>query len=306
MGILDISAELLFSIAQNLSTIDLYRFMRTCHRVSSVLTPLYYNHRLQYTDWDAALEWAADHDDTVVAEIAISRGAKVDKKIEGQLYCYSPLHRAALSDSPNVIRILVRHGAAVDGQGTDPLTPLYLAALFGRARAVSVLLELGAVIPLVYNHDRVGLPAHLSASKGDVDCMKAFIAGGFDFNTKGAGRKTVLHEATNAPGGKMMQYLLEQRGGRAIINTQDSQGRTPLHYAVCCECSEEKVRLLLRYGANTGIEDCDGFTPVGLARRRGMYDLDRVFLEFENNTPNQVWVRSAHTSAAVSRSERVP
>lgn len=299
MEIPNLPKELLLQIAENLSRTDLTLFVSTFPYLMPLLFPLFRKYRFQNAD-EPAFRRAIEHDDALTAEIAIARGVKINEKRKRKLCFNSPLYWAVFNGSTNVIRVFFRHGATIDGTGTgtgtEPRTPLLWAVSFGHAKVVRVLLELGAVIPLTYNDDDGGIsmPTHLSARLGDVDCMKALIAGGFDFSTKGPSGKTVLHEAINAYGVEMTEYLLSQEGGRSIIDIRDFKGRTPLHYAVCCERNEEeKTRLLLYYGANTELENLDGYTPAALAQHREMDDLHIVFLECMESIPLDPWLWSA-------------
>jgi hypothetical protein len=67
------------------------------------------------------------------------------------------LHDAALGRNPEVIALLLDHGAAVDARDTDEnATPLMLAASLGRSQAVAMLLARGANPAL---RDRTGRTA---------------------------------------------------------------------------------------------------------------------------------------------------
>ena len=129
--------------------------------------------------------------------------------------------------------------------------------------------------------------------------LKAFIQAGFDTNISGGSEenpgRTILHEAipaVGAEGMKMAEYLLEQEGGKAIINAQDDNGSTPLHLAAgightlglvdlfygekpdIAFQGREKVRLLVRFGADLKIKDNIGNTPAHVAAYRG--DIGRM------------------------------
>lgn len=60
----------------------------------------------------------------------------------------SPLHWAAREDCPHCVRQLLRSGHSVNSRAADGCTPLMHAAYFGRFRAVSYLLTMGARVDL--------------------------------------------------------------------------------------------------------------------------------------------------------------
>ena len=100
-----------------------------------------------------ALERAAICGDASLAELAISKGANV-QKCNG-----TPLHLAAEYDQPDVIRVLVKNGAQINTTDIYLDTPLLVAACSQSAQAVKVLLELGADMTIT---DVGGSPLHTS------------------------------------------------------------------------------------------------------------------------------------------------
>ena len=68
--------------------------------------------------------------------------------------------------------------------------------------------------------DGMNTLTHVSATKGDISCMQAFIAARFDINTKGCGDRTILHQAVYG-GVKMVKYLLTYAGGEKLVNAKD-------------------------------------------------------------------------------------
>ena len=250
-------------IDEHISIEDLYHLLITCKKLSSRLAPRLQDRGMQVRGGLTPIQRAAMRDLPSLAELAISRGASVNEYCDdgGGSGC-TPLHLAAKNDSTRVIRVLVKHGAMVDPLDRYPRTPLALAAFHHRPRALSVLIELGAVIPLACTHPWIQLPTHLSAANGDLKCVRAFVRAGFDFNSRGFDGGTVLHSAAHYDV-KMVAYLLRQKRGREIIDTQDFGGFTPLHIAATSDTmAEEKVRLLLRYGANPKLKNAAGRTPA--------------------------------------------
>ena len=52
-----------------------------------------------------------------------------------------PLHVAANQDDAELVKLLLDHGADIDGRGKGGLTPLHLAAKEGCAAAAAILIE---------------------------------------------------------------------------------------------------------------------------------------------------------------------
>ena len=272
MGIQSIPQELILMVAENLSIEDLNNFLRTCRGLSKLFTPRLHELGLQNVGSLSALQWAAKHGHEPLVKLAISKGAKVNEitKCESK---FTVLHLAASSTStnPQIIRTLVEHGADVDAKSSDHRTPLHLLMRLKNCTSVEKgellrsLLQCGAD---VHAKDKLGdTPAHIASNEKDIKSLNQLIHAGFNVSMKGAGGDTVLHRAV-CGSGRGMKFLLDLEAGRSIINVQNKNGATPLHIAAE-ECDRVKVELLLKYGANTDLEDSRGRTPAQLALRRG-------------------------------------
>ena len=107
----------------------------------------------------------------------------------------------------------------------------------------------------------IDTPAHVSAFKGDVDCMREIIGAGFDINARGrTGRdSTILHEAL-CGGVRMVMHLLKHAGGETLVNAGDYFHQTPLHLVAGSFPARYKRRvltkLLLQHGADIYL--CEG------------------------------------------------
>jgi len=117
----------------------------------------------------------------------------------------TPLSLAALTGNTEVIDLLIRNGAEVNGQNKDGATPLLGAAFLGRVEAVNLLLAEGAD-PNIRN-DKGETPLDVSTGEWD-DRMKR-LAGllaivmkiKIDTTTVKTGRLKVV-EILRAKGGK--------------------------------------------------------------------------------------------------------
>jgi ankyrin repeat protein len=80
-----------------------------------------------------------------------------------------PIHDAALGDSAEVIRELAIHGADINARTRDDAqTPLYIAAVMGKMKAVEALVALGADLTTKDSRGRTPLDAAERAGLTDV------------------------------------------------------------------------------------------------------------------------------------------
>lgn len=307
MGILNLSVELLLMIGENLSIKDLSCFFSTCHLLSSTLFTNYLHNRfLRAKGACTVLQSAAKYNQISLAKLAISKGARVGCEIgpSGSGPRTPPaLHMAARYNSPDVIRILFEHGAEIDAlYGLN--TPLSLATWHKSLKAVRVLLELGAKIPREPIDPAQEPPTHVAARSGDIDFMQAFVDIGFDFKSRGYNGETVLHVAICSGEKKMLEYLLQQEGCVAIIKAYDSNGYTPMHSAVLRCGGEGMVRLLLHYGANSGLidwRDFRGNTPLHLAVRSNSEVEEKVRLLLRGGAKTGLRNYNGYTPADIAK-----
>lgn len=153
---------------------------------------------------------------------------------------------AALGDAARARRLLDADPAqarAFDEQGG---TALHLAAFFGHADVVRLLLDAGAEVNTMSRVELPNIP-----------------------------RNMPLHAALAGRRWDVARLLVE-RG--ADVNAADSAGLTPLHHAAFGG-SPEMIALLLERGARSDVRDARGQTPLDQAERRGHADAARVLRE---------------------------
>lgn len=93
---------------------------------------------------ESPLMLAALHGNLALCRLLISKGADVNKP------GWAPLHYAATNGHVDVMRLLLDENAYIDAQSPNGTTPLMMAAHYGSAAAVKLLLESGAD-PLLKN-----------------------------------------------------------------------------------------------------------------------------------------------------------
>ena len=97
---------------------------------------------------------------------------------------------AAVGDASRLREILREEPGARAGYATDGWTPLHLAAFFGRAEAVDVLLAHGADVRATDAGGHTSL--HHAAFRDDVGLVNALLAHGADATAKNGDGKTAL------------------------------------------------------------------------------------------------------------------
>lgn len=108
-----------------------------------------------------------------------------------------------------------------------------------------------------------------AASSGDTATMKTLIAGGAEVNEKSAGffHWTPLIAAIHERETNAVDFLLRMG---ADVNVQDTNGRTPLIWAVDSggDLNLELVKKLIAKGADVNARDKHGVTALGYAVSR--------------------------------------
>lgn len=101
---------------------------------------------------------------------------------------------------------------------------------------------------------------HISAREGERDNLLRYIGDGVSVNLRDSEGRTPLHWAVDRGHLDVVELLISSN---ADVNAQDEDGQTPLHYAVVCE-REAIAELLVKRNANQYLKDHDGSSPRDL------------------------------------------
>ena len=132
---------------------------------------------------------------------------------------------AALGDDGALENALASDPEAVRAFAYDGWTPLHLAAFFGRARALTRLLDAGAPLEAVSRNSLRNTPLHAAVAGGHVEVALQLIERGADVNARDAGGHTPFHIAAEGGYVPVVKALLA-RG--ADPHAVDAEERTPL------------------------------------------------------------------------------
>ena len=147
-------------------------------------------------------------------QVAESRGdrATVDALKEAEVLNtadelgYTPLHYAAESGKPDIVKVLIKVGADVDAKDKDGDTPLHITAFNGYTAIAKALLEAGAEVNAKNNYGRT--PLHVAAQLGRLETVEALLEAGADPTVTDGDGETPLDVATN----DAIKALLQEAG----------------------------------------------------------------------------------------------
>ncbi|KZV23752.1 acyl-CoA-binding domain-containing protein 1-like [Dorcoceras hygrometricum] len=101
---------------------------------------------------------------------------------------------------------------------------------------------------------------HSFAQEGDEENLLKCIESGVPLNLKDSEGRTPLHWAVDRGHVKVTALLLNKT---ADVNTKDNEGQTALHYAALCDRASI-AELLMKHGADLEIKDNEGNTATDL------------------------------------------
>lgn len=144
--------------------------------------------------------------------------------------------------------------------------PKDIAEEFGASSSQSGAKKMGpgpVFSSLVMNEDGGELastmdPLHACARDGDLEGLAKLLDQDSSINLKDSDGRTPLIWAVDRGNLSAVEMLIAKG---AEINAKDQEGQTALHYATVCE-QEEVAKYLFEHGADVSIPDNDGNTPL--------------------------------------------
>ncbi len=132
-------------------------------------------------------------------------------------------------------------------------SPVADAAMRGDASAVRALLQRGADVNAAQGDGMTAL--HWAAEHGDHDLAAVLLESGANPGAETRiGRHTPLHVAAQGGHHLVVRTLLQNKAGKAGVNTTTTTGAAPLHFAAASG-SSETVTILLDSGADVNVRE---------------------------------------------------
>lgn len=104
---------------------------------------------------------------------------------------------------------------------------------------------------------------HAFAREGEVDNLLKCIESGVSVDLKDSEGRTPLHWAVDRGHSGVIELLCSKS---ADMNAKDNEGQTPLHYAVVCD-REAIAEYLVKHNADVDVKDNDGISPADLCEK---------------------------------------
>ena len=171
------------------------------------------------------------------------------------------------------LKELIANTEEIDAIDNDGVTPLMIAALWGRFECLTPLLAAGADISIAANCGRTAL--HMAACNGDRETVRALLAtDGIKVSEKTSNGSTALHLAAYSGRADTVELLL---AAGIEFKEKDRSGRTALYIAAHCGHTDI-VKLLLAAGIEFKEKDKNGRTALHIAAHCGHTDIVKLLL----------------------------
>ena len=184
----------------------------------------------------------------------------------------SPIAWIAVSEGRlNVVKYLIKDlGFNVNTKNKKGETLLHWAAYYGQTKIVKYLTEKGADVNAKDRLNRT--PLFYATIGGYLDICKILVNHGAILKSSNCNNSPII-QALLAGHLGIVKYFIEDVGFN--INKKDEKGWTLLHYAIFFKY-KKIAKYLINKGANVNIKSKNGYTPLVLAKSRGLLDIVKL------------------------------
>ena len=168
----------------------------------------------------------------MVKELLLFEGIEINTK--GYYHWNTPLHTACVSGEKDIVFALIEAGANVMEENDDNMTPLHIAVVERKLEIVKMILDMHAdgKEELLQAIEKDGnSPFLLAVKSGDEEMVKFFLNNGANLVDQNGNGANALHLATSLNKVKIMELIYDAEDGEDLLDEEDRDSRTPLHYA---------------------------------------------------------------------------
>lgn len=231
---------------------------------------------IQDEDGYSPLHLAVDLNREVVVKALLAKGANVNTINDAEA---TPLHTAIRKGSPALIENLLNvEDIDINVRDNNGNTPLYLAVLEEKQKAIEILVAKGANATIKNNYRYT--PLYLAITKKSPQIIGAVLAAkDINVHAKDSDDQTLLHQSTGR-GGMVAKFIIETLVFKgADVNAINIDGETPLHLAAMGgETSVLAIETLIAKGAHVNVMDKKGDTPLHIAIEGGVVGIIKTLL----------------------------
>ncbi|XP_048794003.1 ankyrin repeat and SOCS box protein 3 [Lagopus muta] len=159
-----------------------------------------------WSGWNS-LHQAAFQQHIEIMKILLEKRADIECKDD---FGITPLFVAAQYGRLESLRTLISHGADINCQAKDRATPLLIAAQEGHAKCVELLLSEGADPNLYCNEDNWQLPIHAAAEMGHKNILELLIPITNRICDKGKNKVSPVYSAIYGGNKECLEMLLKE------------------------------------------------------------------------------------------------
>ncbi|XP_043192938.1 transient receptor potential cation channel subfamily A member 1 homolog isoform X2 [Amphibalanus amphitrite] len=191
----------------------------------------------------------------------------------------SPLHGAVVGGQLDIVKMLVRHHAAINMQNFQHQTPLHRAAMYNHIDIIEYLLSRRANIERLDTDNFT--PLLLAASAGHARAVETLLRHGADISATDKYDMTAISWCAKENNVGALEVLLRHCQAPALVDFSDKYDNSPLHLA-CREGYLAIARALLDAGSRIDNKNEDEQTPLHVAAKYGRTAVVKELLHRDN------------------------
>uniref|UniRef100_A0A2D4Q4P1 SOCS box domain-containing protein n=2 Tax=Micrurus surinamensis TaxID=129470 RepID=A0A2D4Q4P1_MICSU len=229
-----------------------------------------------WSEWNS-LHQAAFQNYSEILKLLLDEGANKESVDD---FGITPLFIAAQYGKLECLRILISYGANINCQAKDQATPLFIAAQEGNDKCVELLLAEGANPNLYCNEEEWQLPIHAAAQMGHSNILRMLIPVTDRVCGSAEGKVSPVYSAIYSGQEICLELLLKEGYSPDAQSCPVFGCKSPMYLAF--QKGSEIILILLKYGIK--IFEID----LGLCLLHRRYNLFRHFLRKDCKLPCQL------------------